>query len=258
MQAAIERITQGKAVWTLSLDIAVDAVRGDLSQPTSQRAWLARIWQGQVIMVMAGPPCETWSSVRRHELPDGGAPTPRPLRTTTHLWGDPKASGPEWEQITIGNDLYRIALLFCTVCHATGTSAALEYPADPVWYGQQPSSWKLPECRWLIRQDGARTVTIDQCMWGARYVKPTTSLTVHLAELAHHVDASVGRGRCNHGPGAHGRAVGRRRGTNVFKTAQLKEYPPALCTMVAECVSQHWSGCMKAQTVSSQYHELAS
>ena len=58
-------------VVVLSLDVAIDAVKGDLSRQSTRHFWLALIRQRRVLAVIAGPPCETWSAVRGQPA-DGG------------------------------------------------------------------------------------------------------------------------------------------------------------------------------------------
>eukprot|EP00959_Pyramimonas_sp_CCMP1952_P164839 3445432-Pyramimonas_sp.AAC.1 len=45
---------------------------------------------GRVAGIIAGPPCETWSSARHLPVPEdapGGRRPPRPLRSAQHSWG---------------------------------------------------------------------------------------------------------------------------------------------------------------------------
>eukprot|EP00972_Heterocapsa_arctica_P012835 1886847-Heterocapsa_arctica.AAC.1 len=47
-------------LWVLSLDVAVDAVRCDLSSPKFVALWVRLAQSGRVVAALGGPPCETW------------------------------------------------------------------------------------------------------------------------------------------------------------------------------------------------------
>ena len=55
----------------LSIDIAIDPIRGDLTREGSILEWVDHIRARRVINTGGGPPCETWSASRWHE---GGPP----------------------------------------------------------------------------------------------------------------------------------------------------------------------------------------
>eukprot|EP00959_Pyramimonas_sp_CCMP1952_P359111 7519169-Pyramimonas_sp.AAC.1 len=57
----------------LSVDIAIDADRGDLTKEATLLEWAEHIRCHRVINTGGGPPCETWSAARWHE---GGPPPP--------------------------------------------------------------------------------------------------------------------------------------------------------------------------------------
>ena len=48
---------------TVSLDIVVDAVRGNIADPDVRAFWFHSITQGWTVALLAGPPCETWSEL---------------------------------------------------------------------------------------------------------------------------------------------------------------------------------------------------
>ena len=67
------------SIVVLSLDVVLGP-RGDLLDGANRQFWRNRIRAGQVIGMVAGPPCETWSLARF--LPDG----PVPLRSVASPW----------------------------------------------------------------------------------------------------------------------------------------------------------------------------
>ena len=122
----------------------------------------------------------------------------------------------------------------------------VEHPAQAHWKPHAVSSWALPETQELLRHPEVRATTLDQCMYGADAKKATTLLTTHLPELDHMVNMAPHRGRCSH-RGRHQVALGRVDGTTEFRTAHLKEYPRALCRLMATAVVQHWRALLAQQ-----------
>ena len=51
-------------VWVISLDVAIDAKLCDLSCSGGVARWLDLAIAGRVVMVLGGPPCETWNVAR--------------------------------------------------------------------------------------------------------------------------------------------------------------------------------------------------
>ena len=48
----------------LSIDIANNEVKGDLTKWTTTAFWIDQMHKGRVAAIIAGPPCETWSAAR--------------------------------------------------------------------------------------------------------------------------------------------------------------------------------------------------
>ena len=84
----------GAHVFTLSVDLCMQRIKGDLATPQAARWWKERILSGQVVAAGGGPPCETFTVARQY---DGG---PRPLRSAAHPLGIPGLSIREWNQRT--------------------------------------------------------------------------------------------------------------------------------------------------------------
>ena len=57
-------------VHTISVDLMVDPVWGDVSRSHVRAFWLRAVRQRQVIGALAGPPCETWSQARIYHWAD--------------------------------------------------------------------------------------------------------------------------------------------------------------------------------------------
>ena len=78
---------------------------------------------------------------------------------------------------------------------------------------------------------------IDQCQFGQQAQKPTHLLAANLPELGQELASIPGGQRCRHR--GHDRAYGRD-GRGGWKTAPLKEYPPALARAMAAALAARW------------------
>ena len=92
-----------------------------------------------------------------------------------------------------------------------------------------PSIWKLPLVQLILTLPGAARVELAQGLLGADSPKPTELLAVNLPSIQHDIcswritsdlprNSNIGRNQ-----------------DGVFKTTQLKEYPPAFCAALAQC-----------------------
>ena len=101
-------------VWVISLDVAIDAKLCDLSCSGGVARWLDLAIAGRVVMVLGGPPCETWSVA----MWNGGSRVvgagPRAVRSSEHLWGLHDLDSGERQQVALGNALF-CAQLFCSL-----------------------------------------------------------------------------------------------------------------------------------------------
>ena len=224
-----------KPVWVLSLDVANDRERGDLRKDSTVKFWMALMAQGVVVGVMAGPPCETWSTARSVALDPVPprrriGPKVRPVRSRALPWGVRGLTHRERVQVAVGNELLRTTARFLVAAVVTRTPALMEHPELP-WREESPSSWRLPEFQWIASLPPVRAVRIDQCMFGCRHLKPTRLLGAHLPSLSRLLVCWRNAGRCDH-PGGHLAAVGLD-GAGGYKTAGLKEYPSELCRFLA-------------------------
>ena len=70
---------EGFILMTVSIDIVIDGVTGDIPKRETCQFWLHYMRMGYVAGFIAGPPCSTWSRVRALALPDGHGP--RVVRT---------------------------------------------------------------------------------------------------------------------------------------------------------------------------------
>jgi len=234
-QSEFERFLQASThktnVCVLSIDIVLHPQLGDLTNPQAIALWQDLIALGIVIFVLAGPPCETWSAARYLALSGDGPSGPRPLRSQSRLWGLPILKRAEAQSIAIGNALLRATIrMFFAAITAPTTAVIMEHPKRPSWVPMAPSSWLVPELQYIAKQANCFSVDIDQCMFGAPSMKPTTLLCLQvqhlqlLRDIPHrcdksHVHATVLRGLDSNG---------------LFRTAPAKTYPKGLCSILAK------------------------
>ncbi len=215
----------------LSLDL-IYGPKGDLTDQENLGFWRHRIRTGLVVAVIAGPPCETWTTAR---FADGGPP---PLRSRDAPWARPGLSIPQLRQVDLSNRLLHVAILFALDVLVVGGAAILEHPALTSLHERldAPSIWLLPYIQVLLAHGHVRTCSFDQCPLGAPAKKPTTLLSVRLPHLADSI-AAVSDHSLRPSVVLTGRdAAGR------FKTAPAKEYPPNMCRAMADSLRRFVHG----------------
>jgi hypothetical protein len=209
---------------TASVDIVIDSQYGDISKTETRDYWLSHIQQGHVIAFIGGPPCNTWSRARNIDL--GEVHGPRVIRAPDAPWGLPSLRIGELRQVMLGTLLLGFAFE-CMVALATCSGAGLlEHPKDP----EKPeyvSIWRLPILQLLLTLPRMRLITLSQGLFGAPTPKPTTFLVLGMATL----EMDLHRHRLS-GHLPQGCSIGKDSSGN-YRTAPLKEYPPALCQAVA-------------------------
>ena len=224
--------SDGFLLHVVSLDIIIDKKFGDLSDPQVQAFWISGIQQGWVHGFLGGPPCATWSKARAvqpcSDQIDPRRRLPRPVRSAVHLWGLPELALRELDQVIGGNVLLGFCLESILSLAVQGMTGIVEHPAEPEG-DDFPSIWKLPLVQLILTLPGAERVKLAQGLLGADSPKPTELLAVNLPSIKHDIcswritpdlprNSNIGRNQ-----------------DGVFKTTQLKEYPPAFCAALAQC-----------------------
>eukprot|EP00438_Fugacium_kawagutii_P010579 Skav233132 [mRNA] locus=scaffold792:175507:180444:- [translate_table: standard] len=211
----------------ISLDIVIDEVLGDVVDEKSRRFWQGHIKDRHVIAFLGGPPCNTWSQARKHELASGRGP--RVIRRSDAPWGLRSLKRKELLQIIEGNQLMGFSLESMAMLATTAGVGVLEHPALP----EDPSDasiWAQPILRCIADLPGMRLIRANQGYHGAASMKPTDLLTLNIPCIERCLAqwAVTQRPPCfsSIGQDAHGR----------FKTAPLKEYPPSLCGGLAQAL----------------------
>ena len=221
-------------VWVIiSLGVAVDAKLCDLSCSGGVPSWLDLAIAGRVVMVLGGPPCETWSDARWNGGSRATGSWPRAVRSSLHLWGLHDLDAGERQQVALGNALMRTVILFLTAARVYGFAAVMEHPQLPSWMPQAPSSWKLPELKLLARAGGT-VMHLDQCCCGTPWKKPTRLFAVGIPELGRRVAKLQGGGKCCPALGhKHVSLSGKTEG-GVCRTAPAKTYNSVMCKVLAD------------------------
>ena len=93
-------------VLVVSVDPAIDRVRGNAAHPDNVGFWLHAIWCGVVVGLLEGPPCETWSQSRY------GDDTVEVLRALDTPWGRSGLKPRQYAQLRMANILLHVGLLF--------------------------------------------------------------------------------------------------------------------------------------------------
>eukprot|EP00435_Cladocopium_sp_Y103_P063843 s880_g25.t1 len=214
----------------VSLDIVTDPLWGDISRPETLRFWYDAIAAGYVAAFLAGPPCCTWSIARgkvdesMHRLGRSG---PRVLRSAAQLWGFHSASLREKRQLLDGHRLLSFSIVCMVLLYLTDGVGLVEHPDLPA-DETAASIWRLPLLRFLLTLPGFEKYSLAQGLFGASSTKRTGLLSLSLP----HLPMSLRRFFvCAELPSGSNIGVD---ASGSFKTAVLKEYPPALCGGFAE------------------------
>ena len=242
LQEALEslELPREHSSMVMSIDIIFSEVAGNLLNPTVFRTFQEAIFHGMLIILYAGPPCETWSRARLRGWLDGG---PKPVRSVDCLQGSSPLSLREAEQVNIGNRLLGVAVQLATLLMIYGGMFVLEHPAIPP-EPHAPAIWKVPALQFLRSRKQAQFFTVQAGHFGSPSAKPTAFLVLNGPEdslslmLQHRV--------CNVAPSFS--SIGR--GQNKqWLTAVLKEYPPAMCRGLARLALEHLRGRQSERTL---------
>ena len=223
----VDKVTQFKdfAVRTIAFDVVHHSVKGDLTNEQTFQFLLRLLRSGRVLALQAGPPCETWSCAR-HQVLEGFASAPRPLRSAQCLWGIQGLTLREQLQVESGNLLYQRTLILVAWAVVFYVAVLVEHPAEPE-QSTYASTWRLPQTRWLLRAPGVTRMRVRQWEWGQVAVKPTDFLVAHLPSLGRRLGetrlAPQDRPKLTQG-GARGKDE-----TGAWRTSPLKVYPSAMC-----------------------------
>ena len=221
-------------VLTVSLDLVVDRVWGDISIPATRRFWISAARDGLLIGLLCGPPCNTWSIARGRNIDEAAHPTldpgahtsgPRIVRSADELWGFASLAIRELEAVLTGNQLLIFCLEVLLWLYCGNGFGMLEHPQEP----SDPALatiWKLPIVRMLLSYPEFQRLSVMQGLYGAKSAKPTDLLLLRLPDAI----STFHSWRMVANP-PHGGSIGK--DGEHFRTTSLKEYPPAFCGAIA-------------------------
>ena len=230
----------GIVLHTLSVDIVLDSCWGDISNVQVRQFWISAAMNRWIIAFLGGPPCETWSRAREHQLQGVGRDGPRVVRTSAQPWGLDSLTLKEIRQVLVGNQLMQFCITMLTVLYIQGGCGTVEHPARPP-KETSASIWNTPLINLLLQLPGFRLWEFAQGLLGAISAKPTMLLSLNLPTLGHQIrswrvvddlpkGASIGQGT-----------------DGKFRTFVLKEYPPCVMWRISHifCADTefHSSGC---------------
>ena len=206
----------------ISVDVIFSTTWGNLLNPATFNLFCNAINQKILIGFIAGPPCETWPRARYHSATSG----PRPVRSATQPWGLDHLTRKEADQVFLGNQLLSATLILFWTAMMARCTAVVEHPAEPKEQ-DFPTIWRLSVIRFLLRFTCCCKIRVLQGFYGALSAKPTDLLIAHGGEnLTEHLL----RHRAT--PLPTGGRIGKDN-TGGWKTAALKQYPPAFCRAIA-------------------------
>ena len=118
----------------------------DLLDDKTWQHWLSRIKSGEFGMIIAAPPCHSFSRARHHWR---RSPGPRPLRNSLHPFGFPWLSGRNRAVVSENNTLVQRALEACRAATGCNFLWLLEHPEQlGECEGEVPASiWDWPMTR---------------------------------------------------------------------------------------------------------------
>ena len=224
----------------VSVDLVIDTTWGDISRAATQQYWLNAMSDGYVVGMLSGPPCCTWSIARGKEVPTTapkGPRGPRVIRTRQHLWGLASVSIREMTQLHDGHVLLGFSLQGIVRLSTSGGIGVLEHPGEPE-QADAASIWRLPLMQLILNLPGFQLRECAQGLLGATSTKRTGLLTLNLPDLPQHIRANLIRPDLPRAATIGVDADGR------FRTAVLKEYPPAFCRdlhKVSFHISHQWT-----------------
>ena len=231
LQHELERVAaqQGTNVFVISLDLAVDATRGNLACPATKKFWIEKLKAGYVLGFTIGPPCETYSRSRfRREL------GPPPIRSEKYPWGIKGISHRHHLQVDLSNGFVQYALLLMLHAVIFGVRGLLEHPGP---YKEEDSLciWELMATILLRQHPCIAFHLIRQGEFGQISMKPTGLLTAHMPLFQTSLDACrLPRHQWNNSSIKMGKSESGR----GFSTAPLKEYPEAMNRAIAQALLQ--------------------
>lgn len=211
----------------LSIDIVFDLRWGDLLKHETFLLFERALREGALRGYLAGPPCETWSRARALRSNEFQV---RPVRDRRRPFGLLCLNKREASQVLVGTKLLGVSMrLFC-IALLYGAMAVIEHPAEPKDLPEYAAIWRIALVQFFQRFRACSRLSLFQGHFGGLSMKPTEFLVANGECLCDHLIT----GRTTRLPvgGCIG-CIGRTE-QGEWATSKLKEYPPALCSVLAK------------------------
>ena len=168
----LEQQADGRRVEMRTVDI-VKSNREDLTKEKLRKSILKEVTDGKYAVVVASPPCVSFSRARY-----SGKPGPPALRSGKFLRGFPRLQGAHQRTVKNANVFIDFVVLLLEAQNKTNGCGLLEHPEDlgARKLGDPGSIWRWPSVRRLVEQNGWSTGALLQSDWGRSFSKPTRLL----------------------------------------------------------------------------------
>jgi hypothetical protein len=241
---------RGFRVQVLSMDTAVSVFYGNLQEGHQTWKFLSALYKaGRVSATICGSPCETFSAARHHqpEPVPGEQPKnwPRPLRSAIRFFGLDGLTVRELKQAEQGAAFFMQGIMVAAWTLQFGGVYLSEHPWKPEDEAKV-SIWTSPWVELLLQLPNVRLHRVCQWRWGAHASKPTGILAINCPSFAQ----SVYRRQLAEAVKPQQVAIGRDQKTGVFRTAVLKEYPPAFSAALAGAVVDSFVSALRQRKLS--------
>ena len=247
----LQELSPGNAInFYMHMD-EVDILRGktkyNLLNGAVRAKIMAKVSSGRYNVVVASPPCSTFSRARSN---DGG---PSPLRSMRYPRGLPWLRGAAKASVMSSNVLVDFTAAVLRVQAKQGGVIILEHPEDlgrqrrSERRGHIPASiWRWPQVTSLLKLPDVVWGAFYQQDYGTTYRKPTRLLTNlrHPEKIITVGDAKFDTEGYYEGPlvwREAGEVLKGQTVTGSFKTAEAAAWPPGMCSTLADMIWVHFA-----------------
>ena len=216
---------------------------GDAADITKESVYLQlreRIVRGEYAIIIAAPPCSTFSISRFFRSltsPDGGPP---PVRTRIEIMGCRFLPSKHRAELERANNVVNKMCALLMLAHRAGTEFIIENPADrgdvsvPDLFinATHGPLWLMSAVCALTRQTSAKAVTFAMCAFGAPWQKYTTLM--YTAGFDAWLDVLRER-KCEHS--THEKLAGGTKTKSGWNSNETAAYPPDFNSYLAQAAA---------------------
>ena len=214
----------------------------DITNDEVYAALRERIVRGHYAVILAAPPCSTFSISRFFESAsstDGGPPI---VRTRSEIEGCRFIPPAHRAELDRANDIVGRMAALLLLAHHAGTQFIVENPADrgdltkPKLYLHRDHGplWLMPAMLHLADKTSAKFVTFAMCAFGAEWQKETTLM--YTAGLDAWLD-SLHERTCEHSH--HAKLAGGNKNEGSWNSNATAAYPPDLNLFFAQAMADY-------------------